>query len=258
MFLHPSATADNDVWVFEVARGVGRPITTGPPADAHPIWDPQGDAVVFGSQRGGGRGPTRFPLAGGRPQALFSDFQNGVALAWSRDRRFMLLRRDGGSTGADLFALPLDGDHREIAVAESSADETEGQFSPDAKWVAFVSNDTGRSEIFVQSFPEAQHRTQVSTGGGTQVRWSPDGKEIFFIAPDGKLMSASVSLAGESPEVKLPVALFQTHLATGTNVIGNKAQYAVSRDGRFLLNEAVETPSAPIVIAINWMRQGKP
>jgi hypothetical protein len=109
----------------------------------------------------------------------------------------------------------------------------------------------------VQSFPDGKSRTQVSTAGGTQVRWSPDGKELFYLAPDGKLMAASVALGGATPDVKLPVALFQTYLATGTNVVGNKPQYAVSRDGRFLLNTAVESPSAPIVVAFNWMQKAK-
>jgi hypothetical protein len=120
--------------------------------------------------------------------------------------------------------------------------------------VAFVSHETGRPEVFVQSFPEGRPRTQVSTTGGAQVRWSGDGKEIFYVAPDGKMMAVSIALSGASPDVKLPVPLFQTHLATGTNVLGYKPQYAVSRDGRFLLNTAIESAGAPIVVSVNWMR----
>ena len=142
-----------------------------------------------------------------------------------------------------------------MVVAQSQHDETEGQFSPDGKWVAFVSNESGRPEVFVQSFPEGRARTQVSTAGGTQVRWSGDGKEIFYVAPDGKMMAVSIAFGGASPDVKLPVPLFQTHLATGTNVLGNKPQYAVSRDGRFLLNTAIESASAPIVVSVNWMKK---
>ena len=81
-----------------------------------------------------------------------------------------------------------------------------------------------------------------------------DGTEIFYIAPDGKMMAAPVVLSGATPQVKLPAPLFQTYLATGINVIGNKAQYAVSRDGRFLLNSALESPSRPIFIWVNWMK----
>jgi hypothetical protein len=112
-----------------------------------------------------------------------------------------------------------------------------------------------RAEVFVQSFPDGRSRTQVSTAGGTQVRWSADGKEIFYLAPDGKMMAVPVVLNGSTPDVKLPVSLFQTYLATGTNVVGNKPQYAVSRDGRFLLNTALESPSAPIVVSTNWTKK---
>ncbi len=145
-----------------------------------------------------------------------------------------------------------------MIVAQSPSDETEGQFSPDGKWIAFVSNESGRAEVFVQSFPEGRMRTQVSTTGGAQVRWSGDGKEIFYLAPDGKMTAVSITLGGGSANTKLdvtlPVPLFQTRLATGTNVLGNKPQYAVTRDGRFLLNTAIESASAPIVVFVNWMK----
>jgi Tol biopolymer transport system component len=142
-----------------------------------------------------------------------------------------------------------------VAVSATQFDETEGQFSPDGRWVAFVTNESGRPEVFVQSFPGGQARTQISPSGGTEVRWSGDGNEIFYVGPDGKMMAVSIAFGGPSPSVKLPVPLFQTHLATGTNVLGNKPQYAVSRDGRFLLNTAIESASAPIVVSVNWMKK---
>lgn len=253
LFLHPGAGEDNDVWVFELARFLGRPVTTGPPADAHPFWDPDGLHLIFNSQRSGSRGITRFPLSGAKPELLAPADDigaNGLAISITRDRQFLLTRRQSPATGVDLQAIAVAG-NRTIPVTELTGDETEGQFSPDGKWVAFVSTLSGRPEVYVQSFPEGASRTQVSTGSGTQVRWSSDGREIYFVAPDGKLMAAKFT-EGTTPAVALPVALFQTHLANGNNVIGNKAQYAVSRDGRFLLNSVVESPSAPIVVSINW------
>ena len=137
----------------------------------------------------------------------------------------------------------------------TAADETEGQFAPDGAWVAYASNETGRAEVYVQSFPEGRARTQVSTAGGTQIRWAPDGKAIFYIAPDGRMMAAAIAIVGAVPQVQAPVALFQTHLATGINVLGDKPQYAVARDGRFLLNSAVEAATTPpIVVVVNWMK----
>jgi Tol biopolymer transport system component/tRNA A-37 threonylcarbamoyl transferase component Bud32 len=247
-------SGDNDVWVIELARNLSRRMTNGPPADAHGMWDPGGQHVVFNSGRFPGNGPTRQAINGGSPEPLFATPVAGVALSFTRDRQFVLIRREAPKTGSNLVAVPTTGEARDIPVSESQFDETEGQFSPDGKWVALVSTESGRPEVFLQSFPDRQARTQISTAGGTQVRWSSDGKEIFYVAPDGKLMAVSVGLGGASPDVKLPIPLFQTYLATGTNVVGNKPQYAVSRDGRFLLNTAVESPSAPIVVSINWMK----
>jgi len=139
-----------------------------------------------------------------------------------------------------------------MKVTDFAGDETEGQFSPDGQWVAYVASVSGRAEVYVQPFPDAAAgRTQVSTAGGTQVRWSADGRELYYVAPDGKLMAVSFT-AGAPPQLRLPAALFQAHLANGNNVVGNKAQYAVSRDGRFLLDTVVEAPSAPIVVMVNW------
>jgi hypothetical protein len=216
------------------------------------LRDPDGEHVVFFSRRFSGGGPTRQPVNGG-VAAPFLKGETGVVLSWTHDRHYVLVRRNGEKTGADLIAVGADG-QAPVIVAQSPHDETEGQFSPDGKWVAFVASDSGRAEVFLQSFPDGGKRTQVSLAGGAQVRWSADSKEIFYVAPDGRMTAAGVNLEGPSPVVKPPVALFQTHLATGTNVLGNKPQYAVARDGRFLINSAIESPTAPIAVAVNWAK----
>jgi serine/threonine protein kinase/Tol biopolymer transport system component len=242
-------SGNNDAWVIELARNLPRRITDGPGAHATPLWDPDGDHIVYSSPSG----LTRQAVNGGKQEPLIAGGIRGNALAWTRDRQYFLLRRDNNGTG-DLVAVSMKGEPREMTVAQSPSDETEGQFSLDGKWIAFVSNDSGRAEVFVQSFPEGRMRTQVSTTGGTQVRWSSDAKEIYYVAPDGKMMSVSIALDSAQPVVKLPAPLFQTHLATGTNILGYRPQYAVSRDGRFLLNTAIESASAPIVVVANWMK----
>ena len=248
-------TGNNDIWVIELARNLARRITDSPPANAHPLWDPDGQHVVFNSRRFGSGGPARQVVSGGKAEPLFASGEHGLALSWTRDRQYLLMRRESPKGHADLVAVATKGEPREVVVAQSEHDETEGQFSPDGRWVAVVSNESGRPEVFVQSFPEGRARTQVSTAGGTQVRWSSGGTEIFYVAPDGKMMAVSIAFGGASPDVKLPVSLFQTHLATGINVLGNKPQYAVSRDGRFLLNTAIDSTSAPIVVLVNWMKK---
>jgi hypothetical protein len=248
-------TGDNDIWAIELARNLERRITDGPPADSNPLWDPDGEHVVYFSRRFAGGGPARHAINGGKVDPLFSNGESGVAVSWTRDRHYVLMRRNTATSGVDLVAVSTRGDPREVIVASSQHDETEGQFSPDGKWIALVSNESGRPEVFVQPFPDARQRTQISTAGGTQVRWSNNGKEIFYIAPDGTMMAVSVALKNPIPELKPPVALFRTHLATGTNVLGVKPQYAVSRDGRFLLNTAIESASAPIVVSLNWQKK---
>jgi hypothetical protein len=194
----------------------------------------------------------RVSIDGGAPEPMFTPPVRGVVVSWAKDRSVMLLRREDDKTGADLLAITPAG--KETIVAASPFDETEGQFSPDGKWVAFVSNESGHPEVYLQSYPGATGRTQVSIAGGSQVRWAPAGNEIFYIAADGRMMSAPVTFTAGAADVKRAVALFQTYLATGTNVIGNKPQYAVARNGQFLLNTIVEVPSSPIVVSLGGVR----
>jgi Tol biopolymer transport system component len=254
LFLNPRG--NNEIGVIDLARNLPRLLTNGPPADAHPLWDPDGRHVVYVSARLGGDGPVRQAIdSGSMPEPLFRGDTAGAALSWTRDRQYVLLRQ--GGQRPDLAAVSLDGS-KTIPIAKSPFDETEGQFSPDGRWVALVSHETGRAEVFVQAFPEGIGRTQVSTAGGTQVRWSADGKEIFYIAPDERMMAVAVSPAAGALSLSAPVALFPTYLATGGNVVGSKPQYAVTRDGRFLLNTRVESASQPIVVSVNWMRELAP
>jgi hypothetical protein len=125
-----------------------------------------------------------------------------------------------------------------------------GQLSPDGLWLVYETNESGRPEIVAQAFPRANGRFAVSTGGGTAPRWRADGKEILFIAPDGKMMAVPVETIGTTFEAGKPLALFSTDIVAQPF----KAQYAVSRDGRFLVNnlQAEEASASPITLIINW------
>src|SRR5262249_29206426 len=130
-------------------------------------------------------------------------------------------------------------------------EEQSGQFSPNGRWVAYETNESGRFEIVVQSFPVETGKWHVSTAGGIQPRWRPDGKELYFVSPDGKLMAASVTTSGATFTVGTPVALFPVMLPPGLGA--NRHQYAVSRDGRFLINEPVDkSTTTPITLILNW------
>src|SRR5262249_25606061 len=170
----------------------------------------------------------------------------------SRDGRFVLYREAGQKTGWDLWALPMAGDRKPIAVVNSPFDEHSSQFSPDGRWVAYQANITGRFEVYVQPFPGPGGRWQVSTAGGAFPRWRADGKELFFIAPNAKLMSAPVQISASTFEAGSPIAVFQTHIVTG-GLATQQSQYAVSRDDRFLINSRVdESTPTPITLILNW------
>lgn len=177
-------------------------------------------------------------------------------LSWSADGRFLLYRRANAKTERqDLWALPLTGDKTPFPVIQTNFDETEGQFSPDGRWLAYVSNESRRFEVLVRPFPGAGETVQVSAAGGSQVRWNRDGKELYYIAPDARLMAVSLAAGkdGQTLVVGPPVRLFAPRLASGSNVNISKPQYAVAADGRFLLNARVDDgTSPPLTVVVNW------
>ena len=153
---------------------------------------------------------------------------------------------------------PAEG-RKSFAVLESRFDEIEGQFSPDGRWLAYASNESGRYEIYIRTFPEVGGKWQISAAGGVQPRWRRDGRELDDVARDTRLMAVPVRLGPDARtlEAGAPVALFPTQLATGGNIAGTGflagAQYAVAPDGRFLMNVAAdEAVTSPITIVQNW------
>jgi Tol biopolymer transport system component len=146
----------------------------------------------------------------------------------------------------------MTGDRKPFPVVQTEFEERDGQFSPDGKWLAYQSNESGRFEIYVQPFPGRGEKWRVSTNGGAQARWRPDGKEIFYVAMDEKLMAVPIVLGANQPELGAATALFTTRL--GGVVQGLfKQQYIVSADGqRFLVNAVADAAASPINVILNW------
>jgi Tol biopolymer transport system component len=242
-----------DVWLLDTVRGGKVRFTYDPSIDNAPVWSPDGQRIVFSSIR---RGPYNLfigPSNRANAEVLLRDSpNNNYAQDWSRDGRFVLYGESGPKTGRDLWALPMtDGDHKPIEIVKTQFDELNGQFSPDGRWVAYETNESGPFQIVVQPFPVASSKSQVSISGGSQPRWSADGKELYFIAPDGKMMAAQVNVSGGTFTASTPVALFQASPVAGAG--SNKQQYAVSRDGRFLINQSADSSAAtPITLILNW------
>ena len=150
----------------------------------------------------------------------------------------------------------MDGEKKPFVFLNTSFVESLGQFSPDGRWVAYQSDESGRFEIYVRPFPPQPggEWRQVSTAGGIAARWRPDGKELYYIAPDGKLMAAPITLKGTSLDPGAPEALFQTRIVGGgANTSILRQQYAVAPDGRFLINVTTDDAvTSPITLLQNW------
>jgi Tol biopolymer transport system component len=249
-----------DVWLIDVGRGVPSRFTFDAAIDGAPLWSPDGSQVVFRSSRKGVYDLFEKPASGtADEQPLLVTSQMKSPLDWSRDGRFLLYSTQDPKSASDLWALPLTGERKPFAVLHSSFDEIEGQFSPDGRWLAYASNESGRYDIYIRTFPEAGGKWQVSAAGGVQPRWRRDGHELFYVAADTRLMAVPIRLAPDAQtlEAGAPVALFPTRLATGGNIAPAgflaRAQYAVAADGRFLMNVAADDAAlSPITIVQNW------
>jgi dipeptidyl aminopeptidase/acylaminoacyl peptidase len=255
-----SVQGNIDVWLMDVGRGVPSRFTFDVAIDNVLVWSPDGSQVVFRSSRKGVNDLFEKPASGtADEQPLLVTSQSKSPLDWSRDGRFLLYSIQDPKTASDLWALPLMGERKPFAVLHSSFDEIEGQFSPDGRWLAYASNESGRYEIYIRTFPEAGGKWQVSAAGGLQPRWRHDGRELFYVAPDTRLMAVPIRLVPDtdSLDARPPMALFPTRLATGGNIptagFTARAQYTVAPDGRFLMNiTADEAVTSPITIVQNW------
>jgi Tol biopolymer transport system component len=148
----------------------------------------------------------------------------------------------------DLWALPLFGDRKAFPVLQTQFIEEQAHISPDGQWIAYVSNESGKWEVYLRTFPRSINRWQVSTAGGSQPRWRRDGRELYFVDPKGTLHAAGVSL-GAKVVIAQPQALFQTNLAD----YAMEGRYAVASDGsRFLVNIDDNADMQAINVVLNW------
>jgi serine/threonine protein kinase len=242
-------STNSDIWTMDLERGVAGRFTFTPELDDDPVWSPDGSSIVFNAARGGVRGLYRKVSSGAGNEELLAKADivtNGMD--WSSDGKFIVFESADAQTGANLWVLPLFGEMKPYVVLQTEFNETHGRFSPDNRWLAYVSNESGRAEVYVQSFPPSGGKWQVSTTGGSQPRWRSDGKELFYMSPDRKLMAVDVN-PQQSFEVGAPKVLFQTTVAR----YEAPNRYAVSRDGqRFLINSAVEEVSHTMTVVLNW------
>jgi Tol biopolymer transport system component len=252
--------ANIDVWLIRAGESVPRRFTFDRAIDSGPIWSPDGSRIVFRTFRGGAYNLYEKPVDGTTDeQPLLVTPMAKAPQDWSRDGRLLLYSNQDPKTGTDLWALPMTGERKPFPVVQTRFDEIQGQFSPDGRWLTYASNESGRYEIYVQTFPDTGGKWQISVAGGLQPRWRRDGQALFYVAPDNRLMAAPLRVAPgtKALEAGAPVPLFTTKLATGVNIVPAgfqaRAQYAVAADGRFLMNvSADEGVISPITIVQNW------
>lgn len=242
---------NTDIWLLDLVRGGLTRLTFDAAADVNAIWSSDGMRIAFNRRL---NALYVKPSNGLGAEILVTDSPDSKVLQdWSRDGRWLVYYDLHQTNGRDLWAMDTaSSDHPRRAIANTPAEEVLAALSPDARWVAYQTNESGRFEVVVQPFPDGGGKWQVSMAGGVAPRWRADGKELYFLAPDATLMAVPVT-TGPSFEAGAPVALFPTRVIDGGTIMAGRPQYAVARDGRFLINQPVaDATVAPIRLILNW------
>ena len=251
-----SASGDHaDIYILDSVRLTRLTFDDG--SDASPIWSPDGIWIAFRSNR---KGPynlykKRSDGTGGEELLLDSPLHM-VPTDWAYGR--LLFTKDNDpKTVYDLWSMPVENGRAGTPTVflNESHEERAAQFSPDGRWVAYTSNESGQHEVYVRPFPGPGARSIVSVAGGIAPRWRKDGKELYYISPDGGMMGSAISMMDGVLEASAPVLLFPTRIAGGGRSYPITYQYAVAPDGRFLININVvtaEAPAPPLTLLLNW------
>jgi serine/threonine protein kinase/Tol biopolymer transport system component len=250
-------TKTRDIWIFDLLRGTRTRLTFDPADDLDSIWSPDGTRIAFTSNRTGQRNIYQKPADGSGTEELLLGGKEGEENVedWSRDGKYLMYNYQPPS-GPRLYVLPLDGDRKPRRFVNAEFMTQQGQFSPNGRWVAYRSTESGTTEIYVQGFTldssQARGKWQVSVAGGELPRWRRDGKELFFHFGDG-FFAVDVKTDGASFEAGIPRLLFQVPTVI-SGVAGGGAPFVVTRDGqRFLVFAAVEKASnQPLEVLLNW------
>ena len=250
--IEDAQSTNSDIWLVDLARGVRTRFTFDPAVHLYPTWSPDGTEIAF-SSTGEGKFSIYEKAADGTGSSLplVEDNAENLLSDWSRDGRYLAysgLDPQGGS-GLGIWILPLFGDKKPFPLVQTQFNELTPKFSPDGKWLAYSSDESGKREVFVVSFPQGGGKWQVSSGGGSDPRWSADGKELFYLSQDNKLTSAEIQEKAGSIGIGKTQTLFQasTLLVAGSS-------YDITSDGKKFIVALSVVPSStePVTLVTNW------
>ena len=243
---------NSEIVALDLATGVTTPLTFRPSWAQNPIWSPDGRYVAYNSTAGIFVRPANG--AGSEELLVRSDNALVVPKSWAPDGQFLIYARVNPATGADLLAMPLHGDRTPLVLAQTPATEDQGQFSPDGRWVAYTSTESGQGEIYVIPFPPVPGggKWMVSRGGGVMPRWRRNGKELFYISPDSRMMAVEVDGGGPVFHAGNPEPLFQTDIID-TGIRTGPFSWDLAPDGkRFLIISPKSEYTGSVTLALNW------
>jgi serine/threonine protein kinase/Tol biopolymer transport system component len=247
------ATSQYDIWLLDWARDASTRFTFDPSVsfNGNVVWSPDGLRIAFTSNRKGNRDIFARTTGGAGEDTLRDSSDDEWIEDWSKDGRYIAygMNPRAGEVAADIYVLPLFGDRKPIPVVQSPGNDDEPRFSFDGNWLAYNSDESGTPQVYLMRFPPSDQKLQISRNGGVQPRWRSDGKELYYLDLDGKLMAVNITTGG-TLESGTPRVLFDTKLS----VDPSRDQFAVTPDGqRFLVQIPVaESEPTPITVLVNW------
>ena len=246
--------AASDIFLLDTTRGNTTRLTFDPSSQSSSLFSPDESRVAYTSINSNQTAIyTRASNGSGGEDVIVSGTALSFPDSWSRDGKYILYETNAGSkTKLDLWILPMFGDGTPFPYLQSDFVESHAQFSPDGRWIAYSSDESGRAEVYIQSFPIGSGKWQVSTAGGDQAQWRRDGKELFYISSDRSLMALAIG-AGASLDVGRPESLFQTTVPV-TGLSDDRNNYVPTQDGqRFVVNSLVNAENTqPLTLVLNW------
>jgi dipeptidyl aminopeptidase/acylaminoacyl peptidase len=248
----PARGQNLDIWVLDLARGNATRVTSDRFDEFHPVWSPDGQRLVYTSDRLGYYDLYSRPWGGGPEEIVLQTKWDKTVSDITRDGSSLLFVGSPAGHGEDLWVMSLAGTREPKPITQTPTFVELGpRLSPDGRWIAFGSNESGHSEIYVQPFPSGPKKL-ASEGGGTDPIWRRDGKELFYVGMEDKLMAVAVSWRGSAPEFGVPRPLFELREA-GTTLFSQR-QYDVAPNGeRFLVVRRMgEERSDPLIVDVNW------